>query len=843
VDASSLSSGIQVLDIGASNLTLTGGSGNDTLRIDGSTINLSDSVNAGTGTDTLQLTAATNVGAADVGARLAGFEQVFGQRTETFAEDGATATVVAQQISLLGGSTVSTVGTNSFTLAQNAGAGGGDDETIAYGVNFTGLAAGTNMALSGMSVTDASTAAADDGLIINFTATARLATDTTADSITVTLGTATAAAASTATQAGGTQDSSTAFNVILDLDNYETVSLVSQGGTNTISNVASAANLTTLNVNAIEALTVSAGTWGLLSKIDASASTKNVSIAATTRASTITGGNGNDTLTGSTAADSISGGANNDSLTGGGGNDTIDGGAGNDELIASGTNNDVITGGDGDDTITGATGNDNLSGGAGNDRFVISASDAGPPVLDLSSADTLVGGDGTDTILLSGAHAAARTLDISGATETRFANVSGVEKITIGVTTSALTLTLGDIALGAFGGNLTVDINTGNTVGHIVNAAAVLNSSSKVTFTGNSAANTYTVGNNVDSVNLSSGNDTIAFTNVLFLQATDTLNGGTGSDTLQLDTGVSTTVTHGQLAGVSGVETISVISNDATTDAMVIGLSDAVVNANKDVSNDTLTISVADDANNGTLTVNATPSAAATGSTYQPITAGKLAVTGGRGADTVMGGSLADKLFGVAGADSLSGGAGNDTIDGGAGIDTVTGGDGVDTVQQSSVAATARDIVIGFTAGAGGDVFHLGSSIGGANATLLSGTNDFASSAAIETLGASGTAAAATEIVRFTAFTLSNNLATTTAANDLDGTNLIAAVTAVSGAGNGSINLFLIGDQFGNTGIYHGNSAGDAAFAAGELALIGVLQGVSVSSLTFGNFSNGALTT
>jgi len=341
IDASGATGAVQVLDIGASNLSMTGGAGNDVLRIDGSTINLSDSIDAGAGTDALQLTAATNIGAAPEGARLIGFEQVFGQRTETFAEDGAASTVVAQNISLLGASSVTTVGTNSFTLGQTVGAGGGDDETIAYGVNFTGLAAGVNMALSGMSVTDASTAAADDGLVINFTATARLATDTTADAITATLGSTTAAATSTATLSGGVQDSSTAFNVILDLDNYETVSLVSQGGSNTLSSLTDA-NLKTLNVNAVEALTISAGTWALLTTIDASASAKNVNIAATTRASTLTGGGGNDTLTGSSSADTIAGGAGNDNLTGGGGNDTIGGGEGNDTITATGTSQDLL---------------------------------------------------------------------------------------------------------------------------------------------------------------------------------------------------------------------------------------------------------------------------------------------------------------------------------------------------------------------------------------------------------------------------------------------------------------------------------------------------------------------
>jgi len=392
--------------------------------------------------------------------------------------------------------------------------------------------------------------------------------------------------------------------------------------------------------------------------------------------------------------------------------------------------------------------------------------------------------------------------------------------------------------MGAFASGLTVDITSGNTLGFGVDASPVLNSSSKITFTGNSGANTYTLGNNIDSANLSTGDDFFALTNLLFLQASDTLNGGVGSDALSMDINASTTVTAAQMAGLSSVETFTIVSDNATTDAFVIGLSDAVVSANKDVSTDTYTIAVTDDANNGTLSVNAS-------STTSTITTGKLKITGGRGADTVTGGSLADLLFGAAGADSLTGGAGNDTIDGGAGIDSINGGDGVDTIQQSSVTATARDVISGFVAGSTGDVFYLGSAIGGANATLLSGSNNFASSAAIETLGASGTAAAATEIVRFTAFTMTANMATTTAAGDLDGTNLIAAVTALTMAADQNKVLVLIGDQFGNTAIYYVAESNDAAavVAAGDCALIGVISGVSPASLTFGNFANGALAT
>jgi Ca2+-binding RTX toxin-like protein len=64
-------------------------------------------------------------------------------------------------------------------------------------------------------------------------------------------------------------------------------------------------------------------------------------------------------------------------LDGGAGNDTITGSAGADQLFGQGDNDvliggggiDLLFGGDGNDTITGGAGNDEIAGGAGNDTF------------------------------------------------------------------------------------------------------------------------------------------------------------------------------------------------------------------------------------------------------------------------------------------------------------------------------------------------------------------------------------------------------------------------------------------------------------------------------------------
>jgi hypothetical protein len=52
--------------------------------------------------------------------------------------------------------------------------------------------------------------------------------------------------------------------------------------------------------------------------------------------------------------------------------------------------------------------------------------------------------------------------------------------------------------------------------------------------------------------------------------------------------------------------------------------------------------------------------------------------------------------------------------------------------------------------------------------------------------------------------------------------------------------LIVVGITGGGTAVYYGNSGANAAFAAGEISLIGVLSGVSVADLVFSNFSNAA---
>lgn len=92
------------------------------------------------------------------------------------------------------------------------------------------------------------------------------------------------------------------------------------------------------------------------------------------------GGNGKDTLRGGTGNDKLFGGAGNDKLFGDAGNDMLTGGLGNDTLDG-GAGNDMLFGDAGDNTLKGGLGNDTMTGGTGDDTFI-----AGP------GTDTITGG-------------------------------------------------------------------------------------------------------------------------------------------------------------------------------------------------------------------------------------------------------------------------------------------------------------------------------------------------------------------------------------------------------------------------------------------------------------------
>ncbi|MBP7970923.1 MAG: calcium-binding protein, partial [Aquaspirillum sp.] len=172
------------------------------------------------------------------------------------------------------------------------------------------------------------------------------------------------------------------------------------------------------------------------------------------------------------------------------------------------------------------------------------------------------------------------------------------------------------------------------------------------------------------------------------INATTTVNGGAGTDTLNL-TG-NTAQSGVSLAGLSNLETIAIAN---TTTDVSLSTTDNVVAAGA-------VLNVITAQSTGKLTFNGS----------LEIDGGRFSIIGGAGDDSLTGGNSLDTLNGAAGNDSLVGGTGADMLTGGEGSDTFVGGEGTDTLILSEIAA-ARDVVVlthagidmvsGFAKGAG----------------------------------------------------------------------------------------------------------------------------------------------
>ncbi|MBG6210680.1 Ca2+-binding RTX toxin-like protein [Labrenzia sp. EL_126] len=112
---------------------------------------------------------------------------------------------------------------------------------------------------------------------------------------------------------------------------------------------------------------------------------------------TVFGGHGNDKIDGGFGNDILFGGKGNDKILGGFGKDTLFGGSGNDKLIG-GFGNDTLNGGDGEDTLRGGKGNDRLVGNKGNDRMFGGSGDDLLVWNNGDGSDLMNGGSGYDRV-------------------------------------------------------------------------------------------------------------------------------------------------------------------------------------------------------------------------------------------------------------------------------------------------------------------------------------------------------------------------------------------------------------------------------------------------------------
>ena len=601
-----------VSSVDVADITITGGSGGDTINAVANGADNEISISAGGGDDTVtvgQIMAnSSSTSAGDVVAggdgddTLAGDVDLFDAGTAGFT-GATTLTGVSgfETLKLSGfGAEANTVNVSNIssdiTTVEIASATGGNTT-----VNFADGArtievGGAAAILDGDAlIADATGSSTDDTLAITnvnaATGTAQMGANdtdiTTTDFETVTINT-------------GSYSTATA----------QLVNAVNIGAANALVLTGSNGLTTTATTGIITAATIDAsGMTGVLT----------MNVAAADGVTTITGGSGNDTLKGD-AASTINGGDGDDTIVGGSGNDTLNGGNGN-------------------DGITTGAGTDAVDGGAGNDTFTV--------VGNLTATDTFEGGDGDDTISLSDASLTVLNgLTVSEA-NTFNAGFNNVEKLTISDELSQASFDIGYLdsinhvtlastingveTLNGFDSGDTIELTTTDTdvltVG--VNSAA----------TGTS---------DVLNVLLTDGTGNAEDFGVIAIANVETINVTTREATADASDSASTLGMNISQATGGAAQTVNFLG----TESVVIdtAIAAGTINASG------LTISAATD--NG-LTMNSTVHTAA------------QTITGSGGVDTLYGSTKADTINGGAGADVIHGGTGADTIDGGADTDTI----------------------------------------------------------------------------------------------------------------------------------------------------------------------------
>jgi hypothetical protein len=313
------------------------------------------------------------------------------------------------------------------------------------------------------------------------------------------------------------------------------------------------------------------------------------------------------------------------------------------------------------------------------------------------------------------------------------------------------------------------------------------------------------------------------------LTQADTVNGGTGSDTVNLNAAAAAgaRVTLGAGADTINVNTAIAANGGATVTTGAASTVNITVDqgAGADLTQEIVgafahTYNVS--ANQTGLTVLNTAGAtisATAGGTFTLGAAGQIFTSSGANNVVVTGGAGVDTItLGNTGTGTVTAAGGIDTI-------TITAATGVTTVVVAAAAAD-RDTVTGFSA-----------------------TNDIIALTAANTTA--GTAAAATPVVQAVAAagaTLLSNAADVSVFNFemggatnvlggvLDGAALIANTGALTVGANGNVG-YIVAYDAGNAFVYAYNAGADTNVTAAEVALIGTFNGVAVGALGVANFA------
>jgi Ca2+-binding RTX toxin-like protein len=250
--------------------------------------------------------------------------------------------------------------------------------------------------------------------------------------------------------------------------------------------------------------------------------------------------------------------------------------------------------------------------------------------------------------------------------------------------TADLTFRAWDATNGGVNGATSINaaVNGGSTsFSSLVKTATITVNNLPNVVTGTDRHETLTATADDDSLDGAGGNDKLV-TTVANLQQNDTLNGGSGVDTLILSGGKATdalTVDMNAANVLQGIPGTSVVGIERLSWGNFLGQTNFTGGAGQDW-----------------------------------ITSGQGAdvLVGGAGNDVLNGGAGSDRLEGGIGADKLTGGLGDDTLVGGLGADVLTGGKGNDQLNLG-LSDSWKDTV-NYTAGDGSDtIYNFVTGVGG----------------------------------------------------------------------------------------------------------------------------------
>jgi|GEM_PF-2021407 len=368
---------------------------------------------------------------------------------------------------------------------------------------------------------------------------------------------------------------------------------------------------------------------------------------------TIWGSSGSDYLDGGTGADTIMGGDGNDTIRGGAGEDTIYGGEGNDSIFGDG-DNDYIDAGEGNNTVFGGEGHDDIYAGSGNDS--IEGND-GNDYIDAGDGDNVVkGGLGSDTIYTGNGN------DVIWAGIAANTLTAGPDWIDSGAGNDLIYGSTGADTIFAGSGNDTIHGGDGNDYIHAGNSTGLFDGS--------------------ESIDAGAGDDYIFFDYLSGGNLTtngDTVNGGTGTDTLEID--------EGRANGVSGLLEDEDFTNLSNLEVLWIsgGGADSVTGAAEFEESGITTVNSygGDDFLDFSGVTNAVKNHVGAN-----VDSTGLVIDSGAGADTVLGSLGDDTIYSGTGDDYIQGNAGADYIvlAAGVGADTIAftrGDDGALTGAES----------------------------------------------------------------------------------------------------------------------------------------------------------------